>query len=468
MTFTVVLHVYDLSNGMAKMFSQSLIGKQIEGIWHSGIVVYDREWYFGGGILNDRPLATPYGRPVQVINLGTTEITSDLFKEFLDGVRDRFRMDTYHLLENNCNHFTNECSQFLLGQPIPDHIVGLPREVLNTPFGMMIHQQNWGTMMGPVNNNNNNNNQPKQLPPPSTSSTTTTTSSSISHPKLNNQHWHSTSKLTLPLLMNNKPILFEKGDIDSVFSKLLDFVKFQPTIDMQSYQDNSKSLLSIIKNSSPSITIPLHLLTWLESLIKILPESNLFPVLEIIRFIILKNDGNRYFIQNPSNTFLSTLLDKMISNQLSKQSELITLRLIVNSFLNKQSIDYIFSKYLSKLVECTTRGLNSNDKVLKRAVSTVAYNLSLYLSVSQHDDQITSLLASLHHVLTCDNKLAEDPEIDFRLLMAFGTLLYCCSDNTMDMIKMLEFDPIQSKYKSIADCPNNINQLIQEIHSLIK
>jgi len=65
--YKVVLHVYDLSNGMAKQFSQSLIGKTIDGIWHTGIVIYETEYYFGGGILTDRPYQTPYGTPAQVI-----------------------------------------------------------------------------------------------------------------------------------------------------------------------------------------------------------------------------------------------------------------------------------------------------------------------------------------------------------------------------------------------------------------
>ena len=48
--FDVKLHVYDLSKGMAAQFSRQLIGKYIEGIWHTGIVVYGKEFYFGGGI----------------------------------------------------------------------------------------------------------------------------------------------------------------------------------------------------------------------------------------------------------------------------------------------------------------------------------------------------------------------------------------------------------------------------------
>ena len=33
----VKLHIYDISGGMAKMMSMGIIGKQINGIWHTGV-----------------------------------------------------------------------------------------------------------------------------------------------------------------------------------------------------------------------------------------------------------------------------------------------------------------------------------------------------------------------------------------------------------------------------------------------
>jgi hypothetical protein len=60
--YDIKLHVYDLSNGMAAQFSRQLIGKYVEGIWHTGIVVYGKEVYFGGGISYDPPGRTPFGK----------------------------------------------------------------------------------------------------------------------------------------------------------------------------------------------------------------------------------------------------------------------------------------------------------------------------------------------------------------------------------------------------------------------
>lgn len=43
-----------------------------------------------------------------------------------------YRPETYHLLDHNCNTFSNEVAQFLTGKGIPSHITNLPQEILNT------------------------------------------------------------------------------------------------------------------------------------------------------------------------------------------------------------------------------------------------------------------------------------------------------------------------------------------------
>jgi desumoylating isopeptidase 1 len=71
---------------MARQMSRQLLGKQIDGIWHTGIIVYQKEFYFGGGICTGYPGQTPYGQPIQTIELGETQIPYDLFEQFLQEI----------------------------------------------------------------------------------------------------------------------------------------------------------------------------------------------------------------------------------------------------------------------------------------------------------------------------------------------------------------------------------------------
>lgn len=140
MGYPVQVYIYDLSQGMARQMGQAIIGRPIEGIWHTAVVVHGQEYFFGGGGIEQCPPGTTQlGQPLKVEQLGETELGPDLFLEYLQTQgRDRFRGDRYDLLQHNCNNFSHETAQFLTGKGIPQHILDLPREVMATPMGQML------------------------------------------------------------------------------------------------------------------------------------------------------------------------------------------------------------------------------------------------------------------------------------------------------------------------------------------
>ncbi|KAF8749513.1 hypothetical protein RHS01_09976 [Rhizoctonia solani] len=120
----VQLYVYDLSGGLAKALSMQMTGKQIDGIWHTSVVVFGKEIFYG-----------QHGQPLQIADFGETAIDEDTFNEYLDDIREHYTADKYHLLDFNCNSFTNDVIGFLTGQHIPSWIRDLPADFLSTPFG---------------------------------------------------------------------------------------------------------------------------------------------------------------------------------------------------------------------------------------------------------------------------------------------------------------------------------------------
>uniref|UniRef100_A0A0A9YE96 PPPDE peptidase domain-containing protein 2 n=1 Tax=Lygus hesperus TaxID=30085 RepID=A0A0A9YE96_LYGHE len=134
----VYLYIYDLSNGMARVLSPSVIGRQIDGIWHTGIVVYNREYFYGSGGVQVAEPGGVIGPPQEKLKLGTTHVPIDIFEEYLNGLHEtEFRGEEYHLLNHNCNNFSDAVSNFLIGSGIPSHIVSLPADILNTPYGQL-------------------------------------------------------------------------------------------------------------------------------------------------------------------------------------------------------------------------------------------------------------------------------------------------------------------------------------------
>lgn len=138
--FSVKLYIYDLSKGMARQLSPVMLGRQLDGIWHTAIVIHGEEFFFGGGgIANCPPGGTVLGQPDSVVDLGETEVTEDIFMSYLSSLGEStYRAESYKLFEHNCNSFSNEVAQFLTGRKIPSYITDLPSEVLSTPFGQAL------------------------------------------------------------------------------------------------------------------------------------------------------------------------------------------------------------------------------------------------------------------------------------------------------------------------------------------
>ncbi|KAH7884948.1 PPPDE putative peptidase domain-containing protein, partial [Phlebopus sp. FC_14] len=131
----VKLYVYDLSNGLARQLSLALTGRQIDGIWHTSVVVYNMEIFYGRGISVTLPGGSHHGTPLHVLDIGQTEVDKETLTEYIAQMREEYTADKYHLLDWNCNTFSNACIEFLTGGSIPAYITSLPTDFLSTPFG---------------------------------------------------------------------------------------------------------------------------------------------------------------------------------------------------------------------------------------------------------------------------------------------------------------------------------------------
>lgn len=138
----VKVNVYDLSHGLAAIYSPQFLGKSIDAIYHTLVVVFGKEYYIDQGIRVAQAGRTKYGVPREVLDAGETYITEDILNEFLEDLKNheqqKYHALAYDLFENNCNHFTDVVMEFLVGKNLEDRILKLPQEVLNSPLGPMI------------------------------------------------------------------------------------------------------------------------------------------------------------------------------------------------------------------------------------------------------------------------------------------------------------------------------------------
>lgn len=125
----VELAMYDLSGGAASWIPSAFLGQKCEGVWHTGVRVYGKEYWYGGYIFEQEDFSlVPFGTPTRVVRLGTTLVGEAKFQQFMySELTGNFRPRNYDVLMNNCNAFSNEVVQFLLnGKQIPDEILMQP------------------------------------------------------------------------------------------------------------------------------------------------------------------------------------------------------------------------------------------------------------------------------------------------------------------------------------------------------
>ena len=138
----VTLHIYDLTRGVMKRHRDIVFGEEVQGMWHTGVSVYGREYFFEGGITSVPSGKSRFGKPKAPHGrrhvIGNTDLLKAEFEKWVRGrEKSTYGKLCYHLVEKNCNHFTNEAVQFLTGTGIPEEILRLPRLVTSAAIGRL-------------------------------------------------------------------------------------------------------------------------------------------------------------------------------------------------------------------------------------------------------------------------------------------------------------------------------------------
>eukprot|EP00929_Paragymnodinium_shiwhaense_P021315 TRINITY_DN13934_c0_g1_i1.p1 TRINITY_DN13934_c0_g1~~TRINITY_DN13934_c0_g1_i1.p1 ORF type:complete len:532 (-),score=145.07 TRINITY_DN13934_c0_g1_i1:209-1804(-) len=152
----VELLLYDISNGIAERFSSLCLGEEFEAIYHTSILVFGKEYWYGGQVFRSTPPCDKtFGWPLEksklplrpssyhedlvTVHIGYTMLTLQEWHHYVNkDMAKRFTRDAYDVLTYNCNTFSDDGVHFLTGGHIPEAILNLPKLALESRTGVLM------------------------------------------------------------------------------------------------------------------------------------------------------------------------------------------------------------------------------------------------------------------------------------------------------------------------------------------
>ncbi|CAH8432177.1 unnamed protein product [Schistosoma curassoni] len=134
----VTVNVYDM------LWINDYVSSLGIGVYHTGVVVHGIEYSYGGhpltnsGVFSMLPrdsayLGENYSYKV-TLSMGYTDFTASDVPLLLESITTDYRGDQYHLLNKNCNHFSDTFVQLLCGRSLPKWINRLATIGSKLPF----------------------------------------------------------------------------------------------------------------------------------------------------------------------------------------------------------------------------------------------------------------------------------------------------------------------------------------------
>ncbi|CAH9056252.1 unnamed protein product [Cuscuta europaea] len=239
-----------------------------------------------------------------------------------------------------------------------------------------------------------------------------------------------TTKPTLKHVPKKGMLVFDTAQFDGILKKISEF-----NSTLQS--DSERSNLSISEAEMPRLAAIVKILKdtshyhsssfsdkdlgLVLRLLKTWPLSMLFPVIDVLRMLVLHPDGANILLKhvNIDNDTLFELLKKVTVNPIPANL-LTSIRAVTNLFKNSIFYDWLL-KHRGEILNAFSKCYLTSNKNVQLSYSTMILNYAVLL-IEKKDEEGQS------QVLSAALEIAEEESIDadskFRALVAIGSLMF--------------------------------------------
>ena len=72
-------------------------GTYLDAIYHTSVVIGNREFYYGQGIQVSVPGQTHHGEPMEIVSMGSTTLPDNVIMEYLESMKPIYSFEAYDL-----------------------------------------------------------------------------------------------------------------------------------------------------------------------------------------------------------------------------------------------------------------------------------------------------------------------------------------------------------------------------------
>lgn len=437
--------------------SMSFLGRQIDAVWHTGVIVFGKEWFFSGGIrsMEHQAFIRSHGlAPITYLDMGETEITEAVFREFLMSISPRFTAATYNLLRHNCNNFSNEVCQFLLSKPIPEHIINLPNEVLSSPLGGLLRpmlEQMEGEMSGGD--------------PLASQEVESVYAAATGHSREVQPAAENPTPHHYPLLdSHTKPLL--STDASGVVASIVRLLRGAGASLPPEEQAVLASVAECLKAGVDQKPLPVGGIALLTKLLKEKPELE-FSLLNLMRLVALRSPPSDE-VREELQLAISSIIHKLSSQSMhTAQGLTMGLCTVSNLFATEKGTALVIED--ASVLDTALTYLHNASMSVRQVAAALVFNYALALSQSKGEagvgdtlpEEATQiLLASLEGI---DEEKCE--VVALRRLMAAGVIMKRYGVLCSDLVRGCEFGEAVKAFASPGTA--HVHKVANELVRLI-
>ncbi|CAI7880624.1 unnamed protein product [Closterium sp. NIES-54] len=275
-------------------------------------------------------------------------------------------------------------------------------------------------------------------------------------------------------------LVFDSAQYDGIMKKLKEFntalasqsapAAPSPVVLSEEQLEQLNGLVSVLKDTShyhSSSFAPNHY-ALLSSLLSTWPAANLFPVLDLLRMMLLHPSGAAWFAVNASGPdgMLIACMRRAAAEPPTPANHLTGVRVAVNAF-GLPAMHQWPRKHRAEVLDLFAPCVSSSNKNVRLALATLLLNFAVLLvdgAAAKGEDQEEGQVQTLSAAFELAAALEADPEVRYRALLAIATLMHSGVVRET-AVEMGAAEVVQAAAASTAT--NALPQLGREMKSLI-